>query len=170
VPHRGASWGPKLAAAGFTVEGEGAITVHIDGSHNKAVGHYALSSLRRLRGGAAQALFADDLAAFDQLLDTDSPHSILRRSDLAVRTERTVWPQDATELRGATAFARCNAGNCPCSARELCATPKPARAFSLSLPLCPEPHRAGTVSQKGWLPSWQSCCRHICLMRNKQCL
>ncbi|MER6949120.1 class I SAM-dependent methyltransferase [Nonomuraea sp. NPDC000554] len=91
VPHRGANWGPKLTAAGFTVEGERAITVHIDGSRNKAVGHYAVSSLRRLRGSAAHLLAADDLAALDRLLDTDSPHSILRRSDLAVRTERTVW-------------------------------------------------------------------------------
>jgi hypothetical protein len=65
--------------------------VHIDGSHNKSVGHYALSSVRRLRSSAAQALSADDLAALDQLLDTDTAHSILHRSDLAVRTERTVW-------------------------------------------------------------------------------
>jgi SAM-dependent methyltransferase len=91
VPHRGADWGPKLAAAGFTVEGERTITVNVDGSHSKAVGHYALSSLKRLRGSAAHTLTAEDLTVLDQLLDTDSPLSILRRSDLAVRTERTVW-------------------------------------------------------------------------------
>lgn len=91
VPHRGADWGPKLAAAGFTVEGERTITVHVDGSHSKAVGPYALSSLKRLRGSAAHALAAEDLTVLDQLLDTDGPLSILRRSDLAVRTERTVW-------------------------------------------------------------------------------
>ncbi|MFE3598047.1 class I SAM-dependent methyltransferase [Streptomyces sp. NPDC059142] len=91
VPHRGADWGPKLAAAGFTVEGERTITVDIDGSRNEKVGPYALSSLRRLRAGAAPTLDAEDLTVLDALLDTEGPRSILRRDDLVVRTERTVW-------------------------------------------------------------------------------
>ncbi|MFF2846037.1 class I SAM-dependent methyltransferase [Streptomyces sp. NPDC058001] len=91
VPHRGADWGPKLAAAGFTIEGERTIRVNIDGSHSEAVGLYALTSLKRLRGGAAHTLTTEDLTVLDQLLDTDSPLSILRRNDLTVRTERTVW-------------------------------------------------------------------------------
>ncbi|MFI8876992.1 class I SAM-dependent methyltransferase [Streptomyces sp. NPDC055243] len=91
MPHRGADWGPKLAAAGFTVEGERTIPVNVDGSHSSAVGRYALSSLKHLRSGAAHALSPDDLIVLDQLLDTDGPHSVLRRGDLAVRTERTVW-------------------------------------------------------------------------------
>ncbi|MBO0511161.1 class I SAM-dependent methyltransferase [Streptomyces beijiangensis] len=91
VPHRGADWGPMLAAAGFGVEGERTITVNVEGSRSDAVGHYALSSLKRLRDSAAHELSAEDLTALDQLLDTDSPRSILRRGDLAVRTERTVW-------------------------------------------------------------------------------
>ncbi|MFE2375833.1 class I SAM-dependent methyltransferase [Streptomyces sp. NPDC059398] len=91
VPHRGADWGPKLTAAGFTVEAERTVTVDIPGSRNEAIGAYALSSLRRIRGTVADALPAEDLAALDRLLDTESPQSILRRDDLAVRTERTVW-------------------------------------------------------------------------------
>jgi SAM-dependent methyltransferase len=91
VPHRGADWGPKLVAAGFTVEGERTITVQVDGSRGDAVGHYALNSLQHLRAGAAHALAVEDLTALDRLLDTDSPSSIARRDDLAVRTERTVW-------------------------------------------------------------------------------
>ncbi|MFD2421300.1 class I SAM-dependent methyltransferase [Amycolatopsis pigmentata] len=91
LPHRGADWGAKLAAAGFTLEGERTITVEIEHSRSEAVGRYALSSLRRLRGTVADALSADDLAVLDQLLDTDSPGSILRRDDLGVRTERVVW-------------------------------------------------------------------------------
>ncbi|MFI1735698.1 class I SAM-dependent methyltransferase [Streptomyces acidicola] len=91
VPHRGADWGTKLTEAGFTVEGERTITVSIGPTHTKAVGRYALSSLRRMRGSAASALTAEDLTALDQLLDGDSPHSILHRGDLRVRTERTVW-------------------------------------------------------------------------------
>ncbi|MFF3094324.1 class I SAM-dependent methyltransferase [Streptomyces cyaneofuscatus] len=91
VPHRGADWGPKLTAAGFTVEDEHVITVDIDGSHSEAVGAYALGSLRRLRHSVAGTLAPEDLAALDRLLDTEGPGSLLRRDDLAVRTERTVW-------------------------------------------------------------------------------
>jgi SAM-dependent methyltransferase len=91
MPHRGADWGPELAKAGFTVEGQRTITVDIGPPHTDAVGRYALGSLRRIRGGGASALTAADLTALDQLLDPDSPHSILRRNDLTVRTERTVW-------------------------------------------------------------------------------
>ncbi|MBB5079034.1 class I SAM-dependent methyltransferase [Nonomuraea endophytica] len=91
VPHRGADWGPKLTAAGFVVEGERTLTVNIDGSGSETVGRYALGSLRRIRGSVVDVLAPEDLAALDRLLDTDGPHSILRRDDLAVRTERTVW-------------------------------------------------------------------------------
>ncbi|WP_432933993.1 class I SAM-dependent methyltransferase [Microbispora sp. CA-135349] len=91
MPHRGADWGPMLTGAGFALDGTHTITVHIEGSRNEAIGRYALSALRRIRGAAVQALSPEDLAALDRLLDTGSPHSILRRGDLAVRTERTVW-------------------------------------------------------------------------------
>ncbi|MER5899502.1 class I SAM-dependent methyltransferase [Streptomyces mirabilis] len=91
VPHRGADWGTKLTKAGFTVEGERTVTVDIGPPRTDAAGRYALSSLRRMRGGVASALTAEDLAALDRLLDTGGPHSILRRIDLRVRTERTVW-------------------------------------------------------------------------------
>ena len=36
-------------------------------------------------------LSAEDLTALDRLLDAGGPHSMLRRDDLTVRTERTVW-------------------------------------------------------------------------------
>ncbi|MFE3587352.1 class I SAM-dependent methyltransferase [Streptomyces niveus] len=91
VPHRGADWGTKLTAAGFTVEGERTVTVNMGPPHPEAVGRYALSSLTRMRGVVAETLPLEDLAAFDRLLDTDSPHGILRRADLTVRTERAVW-------------------------------------------------------------------------------
>ncbi|MYT36597.1 methyltransferase domain-containing protein [Streptomyces sp. SID8356] len=94
VPHRGADWGPKLTRAGFTVEDEHVITVDIgrtEGPRAETIGAYALSSLRRLRRSVADALAPEDLAALDRLLDTGGPGSLLRRDDLAVRTERTVW-------------------------------------------------------------------------------
>jgi SAM-dependent methyltransferase len=91
VPHPGTEWGTKLISAGFSVEGERRLSVKLDGSHDEAVGAYALATLRRLRTSVADALPAEDLAALDRLLDTDGPHNVLRRDDLAVRTERTVW-------------------------------------------------------------------------------
>ncbi len=91
VSHRGADWGPKLTAAGFTLEGRRTITVNIGPSSSEAVGRYAVGSLQRMRGAVADTLAAEDLAALDRLLDVDSPGSIRRRDDLAVRTERTVW-------------------------------------------------------------------------------
>jgi SAM-dependent methyltransferase len=90
MPHRGADWGPMLTAAGFTIEGQRTFSVNIAGSRIEAVGRYARGSLRRIRASVVDALSADDLAALDRLLD-DGPHSVLRRDDLAVRTERTVW-------------------------------------------------------------------------------
>lgn len=89
VPHRGADWGPKLTAAGFTVEGERTITVSI--GHSEAVARYALNALQRMRGTVADALSSEDLAALDRLLDPDDPQGILHRDDLTVRTERTAW-------------------------------------------------------------------------------
>ncbi|MFB4315848.1 class I SAM-dependent methyltransferase [Actinomadura sp. 21ATH] len=91
VPHRGADWGPMLTAAGFTVEDERTVTVDIEGKRSEAIGRYAHGSLQRIRGAVAAALSPEDLAALDELLDADSPNSLLRREDLAVRTERTVW-------------------------------------------------------------------------------
>jgi hypothetical protein len=91
MPHRGADWGPRLTAAGFALDGARTINVHTESSRSAAVGRYALSGLRGMRDAIADALPADDLTALDQLLHTDGPHSILRRDDFAVRTERTVW-------------------------------------------------------------------------------
>ncbi|MFJ5260921.1 class I SAM-dependent methyltransferase [Streptomyces sp. NPDC088387] len=91
LPHRGADWGPKLTAAGFTVEEERTLVVDLGPTPGDTVGRYALSSLTRMRGGLVGTLAPADLAALDRLLDTDGPHSVLRRTDLTVRTERTVW-------------------------------------------------------------------------------
>ncbi|BFO17544.1 hypothetical protein SHKM778_39320 [Streptomyces sp. KM77-8] len=80
-----------LTAAGFTVEDERTLTVEIEGGRGDAIGRYAHGSLQRIRGVAAPALSPEDLIALDELLDAGSPNGLLRRDDLAVRTERTVW-------------------------------------------------------------------------------
>lgn len=89
VTHRGADWGPRLIAAGFTVEGERTTTIEIE--HSEPVARYALNAFRRMRDTVADALSPEDLAALDRLLDPAGPESILHRTDLAVRTERTTW-------------------------------------------------------------------------------
>ncbi|MDN5688092.1 MAG: L-histidine N(alpha)-methyltransferase [Brachybacterium sp.] len=91
MPHRGADWGPLLAAAGLTLDLERTIDIDVDGSGDELIGRYALGVLQRLRGAVADRLDVEDLAALDDLLDAGSPRSILRREDLRVRTERTVW-------------------------------------------------------------------------------
>lgn len=80
-----------LTAAGFSVDGERTVAVDIEGSGDEVIARYALRSLRGLRDTAAEALPPEDLAALDRLLDTTGPHSVLRRDDLTVRTERRVW-------------------------------------------------------------------------------
>lgn len=97
VPHRGADWGAKLVTAGFTLHGERTIAVNVKGSDDETVGSYALGALRRIRHGVAEALAEEDLATLDRLLDTEGRHSILRRNDLAVRTERTLWAAHRAE-------------------------------------------------------------------------
>ncbi|SEK57717.1 class I SAM-dependent methyltransferase [Streptacidiphilus jiangxiensis] len=91
VPHRGADWGPMLTAAGFTVEDTRTLAVTVDSARSASIGRYALAGFQRLRGAVADTLPAADLAALDRLLDADSPHALRGRSDLALRTERTVW-------------------------------------------------------------------------------
>ncbi|MGA5498754.1 class I SAM-dependent methyltransferase [Streptomyces cinereoruber] len=91
MPHRGADWGPLLSAAGFSIEGERTIAVNLDGTRSDAIGRYATGVLGRIRSVVADRLTPEDLTALDQLLDASGPHSILRRDDLTVRTERTVW-------------------------------------------------------------------------------
>lgn len=91
MPGRGADWGPMLTAAGFTVEGQRTIAVDIEGDRDEAIGRYALGVLQRIRGVIADRLSREDLTALDRLLDPSGPHSVLRREDLTVRTERTVW-------------------------------------------------------------------------------
>lgn len=105
MPHRGADWGPKLTAAGFTVQDSLTVDVNVESSRSDAVGAYALAALQGVRNAAADALSADDLVALDQLLDTTSPHSILRRHDLAVRTTRTVWAARRTSEDTTSAVA-----------------------------------------------------------------
>lgn len=91
VPHLGADWGPRLSGAGFGVEAERTFSVRLSAPLPEAAGRYAQGMLRRARPALDGRLDADDLAVLDALLADDGPDSVLRRDDLVIRTERTVW-------------------------------------------------------------------------------
>jgi SAM-dependent methyltransferase len=91
LPHLGSDWGPRLSAAGFTVEAERRFAIDLTPPLPAAAGRYARASLRRLRSGLDGRMSPDDLAALDTLIDSDGPDGILRRGDLTVHAARTVW-------------------------------------------------------------------------------
>ncbi|WP_328581859.1 class I SAM-dependent methyltransferase [Streptomyces sp. NBC_00370] len=91
VPHLGADWGPRLTAAGFTVESERRFAVDLLPPLPAATGRYAQAMLRRLRDALADRLGADDRSVLDTLLDSHGPDSVTHRGDLTVRTERPAW-------------------------------------------------------------------------------
>ncbi|CAM5461779.1 hypothetical protein GCM10010329_32550 [Streptomyces spiroverticillatus] len=91
VPHLGADWGERLAAAGFAVETERRFDIRLSAPLPAATGRYAQATLQRLRDRLAELLGAEDLAALAALLDQEGPQNILHRDDLTVVTSRTLW-------------------------------------------------------------------------------
>jgi SAM-dependent methyltransferase len=91
LPHLGSDWAPRLRQAGFTVLGEREFAIDLRPPLPAAAGRYAQVSLRRLRSALDDRMSADDLAAFDALIDSDGPDGVLHRTDLSVRTTRTVY-------------------------------------------------------------------------------
>ncbi len=91
VPNLGSDWGPRLSRAGFTIEAERPFAIHLTPPLPPAGRRYARATLRRIRSHLDGRLSAGDLATLDSLIDSDGPHGVLRREDLAVRTARTVW-------------------------------------------------------------------------------
>ncbi|MFJ7589593.1 class I SAM-dependent methyltransferase [Streptomyces sp. NPDC097617] len=88
-PHE---WTDQLQDAGFTVEERRPFEIRLDRTQaGPALNDYAQICLAKLRSHATDVLDADDLAAWDALLDQTQPHSITRRGDLGVRTTRTTW-------------------------------------------------------------------------------
>jgi SAM-dependent methyltransferase len=88
VPLLGADWGPRLRRAGFTVEAERQFAIELSPPLPAATGRYAQAALSWLRAGLGDRLDADDRATFDTLL---AGGGLLTRTDLTVRTTRTVW-------------------------------------------------------------------------------
>ncbi len=91
LPHLYSDWGPRLSAAGFTVEARRTFDIDLTAPLPALAGRYAQASLTRLRSGLDGRLSASDLATLGPLLDGDGPGSVLRRDDLTIRTARTAW-------------------------------------------------------------------------------
>ena len=91
VPHMGSDWGGLLSKTGFTIEAERTFNIVLTPSLPAATGRYAQASLRRMRSGLDGLLSVADLAALDTLISSDGPDGVLRRDDLTVRAEKTVW-------------------------------------------------------------------------------
>jgi SAM-dependent methyltransferase len=91
LPHLGADWRPPIEQAGFTIVADRHFVIDLAPPLPAATGRYALACLRRMRSGLNGRTNADDLAALGALIDSDGPVSVLRRGDLTVRAERTVW-------------------------------------------------------------------------------
>jgi len=91
VPHLGSDWAPRLRGAGFDVVAERDFAIDLTPPLPAAARRYAQASLRRLRSGVDGRLSEGDLAALDALIDGEGPDGVLRRTDLTVRTTRTVY-------------------------------------------------------------------------------
>ena len=91
LPHLYSDWGPRLGAAGFTVEARRTFDIDLTAPLPALAGRYAQASLTRLRSGLDGRLSPGDLATLGPLLDGDGPGSVLRRDDLTIRTARTAW-------------------------------------------------------------------------------
>jgi len=91
LPHLGSDWGARLAQVGFIIEAQRTFAIDLTAPLPAATGRYAQASLRRIRSGLEGRMSADDLGVLDALLDDDGVDGVRHRSDLNVRTGRTVW-------------------------------------------------------------------------------
>ena len=90
-PGPSVDWTEHLARAGFVLEVKRPFVVDLPAPLPPATARYAQVCLQKLHSHLDGQLSADDLAALDAVLDSDGPHSVLRRDDLTVRTTRTTW-------------------------------------------------------------------------------
>jgi SAM-dependent methyltransferase len=91
LPHLDADWGGCLTRAGFTDVVERAVAIDLTAPLPPAAARFVQGVLRRDLEQLDGMLDADDLAALDALVSDDGPHSVLHRTDLAIRGVRTLW-------------------------------------------------------------------------------
>ncbi|GHJ11371.1 hypothetical protein TPA0907_57380 [Micromonospora humidisoli] len=84
--HMHENWGERMRQAGFTSVTERHFDIDLRPPLPAAATRYAQASLSRMRHGLQGRLPARDLAALDQIVA-----GLATRTDLSVRTGRTVW-------------------------------------------------------------------------------
>ncbi len=89
LPHLGSDWAPRLTGAGFRVVDERVFAIDVR-EQSAAAGRYAHVWLQMVHARLAERLDDDDRTALARLTDDTDPESVLRRTDLHVRGERTV--------------------------------------------------------------------------------
>jgi SAM-dependent methyltransferase len=90
MPALGSAWAARLAEAGWSVVAERDFPIDLDPPSHPDAGRYARAWLARLSQGLADRLEPDDQATLAELLDENSPRSVLRRANLRIRGVRTV--------------------------------------------------------------------------------
>jgi SAM-dependent methyltransferase len=91
MPSLGSDWGPRLSNAGFATITKRTFAIDVDPPLPASAGRYAQTFLRHVRSQLDGTIAAADRATLDTLIESDGPHSILRRHDLAIRGTRTIW-------------------------------------------------------------------------------
>jgi SAM-dependent methyltransferase len=90
MPTLGSAWAPRLAAAGWTVVAERDFPIDLDPPSHPDAARYARAWFARLSEGLADRLEPGDHATLTELLDEDSPRSVLHRANLHLRGVRTI--------------------------------------------------------------------------------
>ena len=90
MPTLGSAWAPRLADAGWKVVAERDFPIDLDPPSHPDATRYAHAWFARLSEGLADRLEPDDHATLTELLDENSPRSVLHRANLHIRGTRTI--------------------------------------------------------------------------------
>jgi SAM-dependent methyltransferase len=90
MPTLGSAWAPRLAEAGWTVVAERDFPIDLDPPSHPDASRYARGWFARLSEGLADRLEPDDHTTLTELLDENSPRSVLHRANLHIRGARTI--------------------------------------------------------------------------------
>ena len=90
LPNFGLQWGERLEQAGFSAVEERVFALTGGGEDPSLLARYAWLWLERVASAAAPQLSHEDLAALQELLADDGPHSLQRRHDLQIQGSRVV--------------------------------------------------------------------------------
>jgi SAM-dependent methyltransferase len=90
MPTLGSAWAPRLAEAGWSVVAERDFPIDLDPPSHPDAPRYARAWFARLSEGLADRLEPDDHATLSELLDENSPRSVLHRANLHIRGTRTI--------------------------------------------------------------------------------